>query len=310
VKIGLNIPTGRAFPHDSEGLGPAELRTFATAAESLGFDYLGLSEHVIGADVRDRPQWNLPWSNRDPNHDALVMFGFIAACTSTVGLKTEILVLPQRQTVIVAKQAAELALLSDNRFVLGVAIGRNFFEYAALGYDFRTRGRRFEEQIGLLRQLWTSRCVVFRGEFEAVDMGGLWPLPSRPIPVWMGGGVRPAYAGGGMSRSALERIGKLGDGWISLNTSGPSQLYRDAVEIIMTAGEDAGRNMSGFGIEGSVNLGPQGSLDKLAEDVAAWHDAGASEVMVYLNSGPQGDAPPANRLIETIEALAGKVVIR
>src|SRR6185437_9886180 len=196
---------GVVYPQIELGEDPNAVRRIGKAVEDLGFDYLLAYDHVLGAVHDDRtPPLPGPYTERDPFHDPLVMFGYLAGITERIGLATGVLILPQRQTALVARQAADVDLLSGGRLRLGVGIGWNHVEYDALGQDFRTRGAREEEQVQLLRKLWSEPLVSFDGRFDHIDRACINPRPRRPIPIWFGGFVEAAY----------RRAARLGDGFI------------------------------------------------------------------------------------------------
>ncbi|HTH05892.1 MAG TPA: LLM class F420-dependent oxidoreductase, partial [Ilumatobacteraceae bacterium] len=184
---------GVVFPQTEVSQDPEALPAIATAVERLGYTSLLFYDHVVGAEHADRepPLWG-PYTEHDPFHDPFVAMGFVAAITSQIELATGVLILPQRQTVLVAQQAADVDLLSQGRLRLGVGTGWNWVEYHALGQDFATRGRRLDEQVSLLRRLWSEPLVTFDGEFDHVERGCINPRPRRPIPVWFGGFGEPA----------------------------------------------------------------------------------------------------------------------
>ena len=193
-----------------------------------------------------------------------MLFGYLAAVAPSVELVTGIVILPQRQTALVAKQAAEVDLLAQGRFRLGVGIGWNAVEYEALGKDFTNRGRRMEEQVELLRRLWTERSVTFEGTYERVVGAGLAPLPvQRPIPVWVGGSSAPAY----------RRMGRIADGWFPQVP--PDDRLHEALATIGAAATEAGRDPAAIGMEGRVSYG-----DRLVDHVGRWRAAGASHLCV------------------------------
>ena len=194
---------GAVFPQTEIGADPGAIRTYIEAVESFGYEHVLTYDHVLGADPQCARAWNGPYDVATPFHEPFVLYGYVAAF-STLELVTGIIILPQRQTALVAEQAAQVDLLTRGRFRLGVGLGWNAVEYEALGKDFSNRGARFGEQIELLRRLWTERSVTHRGTFETVTGAGLAPLPvQRPIPVWLGG----------QSPRAYRRIGALADGW-------------------------------------------------------------------------------------------------
>ena len=221
---------------------------------------------MVGADPAVHPDWSGPYDIDTPFHEPFVLFGYLAACTS-LELVTGITILPQRPTVLVAKQAAEVDLLTGGSFRLGVGIGWNAVEYEALGQDFSTRGKRIEEQVGVLRSLWTTRSVTLQGRFDKVTGAGIDPMPiQRPIPIWFGG----------MSPKAFERMGRLADGWFPMVQPGPD--LDAAREIIAVSARQAGRDPDAIGMEGRVDW--RGDADDLARRVSSWREAGATHVSV------------------------------
>src|SRR5579863_8560206 len=196
---------GVVYPQNELGGDPTAVPRIGKAVEDLGFDYLLAYDHVLGAVHADRARpLTGPYTERDPFHDPLVTFAYLAAITERIGFATGVLVLPQRQTALVARQAADVDLLSGGRLRLGVGVGWNHVEYEALGQDFGTRGARQEEQIKLLRRLFTEPVVDFSGRFDRVDRAALVPKPTRSIPIWLGGG----------SEAAFDRAARLADGFI------------------------------------------------------------------------------------------------
>ena len=257
---------GVVFPQTELGGDVGAVRAYGQAAEELGFSHVLAYDHVLGADPAIHEGWDGPYDVHTTFHEPLVMFGYLAAITS-LELVTGILVLPQRQTALVAKQAAEVDLLSNGRLRLGVGLGWNAVEYEALGQDFTTRGRRCEEQVDLLRRLWTDRSVTHYGAFDVIPGAGLAPLPvQRPIPVWFGARLPPA----------LRRAGRLADGWFPQVQPGPG--LDEARRILEQGAWDAGRDPIGIGMEGRVSW--QGSQDELAAALGRWRDVGATHASV------------------------------
>src|SRR3954447_8311199 len=195
---------GVVYPQTELRGDPIAVRTIATAVEDLGFDHLLAYDHVVGAVHADRtPPLTGPYTELDPFHDPFMMFAYLAGITERITFATGVLILPQRQTVLVARQAADLDLLSGGRLRLGVGVGWNPVEYEALGEEFSTRGARQEEQIELLRRLFSEPVVDFAGRFDRVDRASLLPKPARPVPIWLGGGT-----------AAIERAARLADGFM------------------------------------------------------------------------------------------------
>jgi probable F420-dependent oxidoreductase len=246
---------------------PAAVRRFARAVEDLGFDHLSAYEHVLGAVHADRsPPLPGPYTERDPFHDPFVMFAYLAGITDRIRFATGILVLPQRQTALVARQAADVDLFSGGRLRLGVGVGWNYVEYEALGQDFHTRGARQEEQIGLLRRLFTEPVVDFSGRFDQVDRAALMPKPAGSIPIWLGGS----------GEKSLDRAARLADGFIFFGGG-----VEHTIEVWTRLRERVhrvGRSVGEFGGDYVALSG--GDMGELIREVETWRNAGGSHVSV------------------------------
>lgn len=257
---------GVVFPQTEIGNDAATIRDYAQAAEELGFDHVLAYDHVIGANLASRPGWHPPYSHADPFHEPLVLFGYIAGITRKLELVTGIIILPQRQTVLVAKQAAALDVLSGGRLRLGVGLGWNPVEYEALSENFNDRGRRLEEQIAVMRRLWTEELVTFEGRWHKIIDAGINPLPvQRPIPVWFGGS----------DERALRRLARLGDGWFPLLP--PDEQCRAMVDTVRRRAREAGRDPEAIGIEGRIAYSG-GSPEAWLKELDAWRQLGATHV--------------------------------
>ncbi len=221
---------GVVFPQTQLGADPAVLRDFVQAAEGMGYHHLLAYDHVLGANP-DREGWGggRPYDYKDMFHEPFTLFSWMAGLTETIGFMTGVLILPQRQTALVAKQATQLDLLSGGRFRMGVGIGWNEVEYTSLGYDFKTRGARVEEQILILRELWTRELVNIEGKFDTIDDAGINPLPQAPIPIWIGG-----YAD-----VVLRRAARLSDGYVA--QEGAPELAKPLCDAFWAYAEEAGR---------------------------------------------------------------------
>lgn len=259
---------GVIFPQSEIGSDPGAIRDYAQAAEEAGYDHLLVYDHVLGAhpdrfkDLGFRP----PYTHETTFHEPFVLFGYLAGLTSKIELVTGILILPQRQTALVAKQAAAVDVLTGGRLRLGVGIGWNAVEYEALGQNFRNRGRRVEEQVSLLRRLWTEKLVDFEGRYHTIGQAGLNPLPvQRPIPIWMGG----------MADAVLRRIARMADGWFPQFRLGPQGA--EMLEKLRGYIKDAGRRTEDVGIEGRINMSMTAE-DQWGSDLEAWRELGATHV--------------------------------
>ena len=259
---------GVIFPQTEIGNDPVAIKDYAQAAEQLGYNHLLVYDHVLGAhadrfkETRFRP----PYNHETPFHEPFVLFGYLASATEGLELVTGILILPQRQTALVAKQAAAVDVLSGGRLRLGVGIGWNFTEYEALGEDFSNRGRRAEEQIGLLRKLWTNELVDFDGKYHSLSQVGINPLPvQRPIPIWMGA----------MADAAVQRAARIADGWFP--QFGPNADGETAIERFRGYIRDAGRDPDDVGVAGRISLG-RGSDEDRGSLLESWKQLHASHV--------------------------------
>jgi len=270
------VQIGAIFPQTEIGADPGQVRNFAQAVEDLGYAYVFTADHVLGADPAHHQHESYAiYNHLTVVHESLTLMGYLAAVTKRVGLVTGILILPQRQTVLVAKQAAEVDVLSGGRLRLGIGVGWNKVEFEALGQNFHDRGKRSEEQIAVLRALWTQEVVDFRGRWHRIDRAGLNPLPvQRPIPVWLGAGSPSAPV---PSDVVLRRIGRLADGWCP--NSLPGKEGRRAVEQVHTYAKAEGRDPSSIGLEGRLKIGDKRPEDWLAE-VEAWEKLGATHLCV------------------------------
>lgn len=283
---------GVVFPQTELGGDVGTVRAYGERVQELGFTHVLAYDHVVGADPEVHRGWAGPYNVATTFHEPFVLFGYLAAITS-MELVTGIIILPQRQTVLAAKQAAEVDLLTGGRFRLGVGIGWNAVEYEALGKDFSNRGRRLDEQVTLLRRLWTERSLTFDGTHERVTGAGLAPLPvQRPIPVWFGA----------VAERALQRVGRLADGWFPQVP--PGDRLDAAREIVRGAAVEAGRAPDHIGMEGRITWA-EGDLDKLARQAGKWRDAGATHLSVNtMGSGFESVDDHLAALASAAEVLA------
>lgn len=262
----MPLRVGAVFPTSEIGNDPAAIRDWAQTAESLGYAHVLVYDHVLGAEHANRdPKLLGPYTEKDPFHEPLVLFGYLAGVTQRLELTTGILILPQRQTVLVAKQAAEVDLLSGGRLRLGLGSGWNWVEYQALNERFGDRGRRFDEQVELLRRLWSEPLLDFEGRFHRVDRAGLLPRPERRIPLWFGA----------MSDVAVRRAARVGDGVIY--GTRPSRLRR-IHGVLREELEKAGRDPSEVGAEAVLDFadGP----DDWAREIEVWRELGGTHLSI------------------------------
>jgi probable F420-dependent oxidoreductase len=284
---------GVVFPQTEFGDDPIAIRDYAQAAEQMGYQHLLIYDHVLGASTASRPDWRGPYTSDTPFHEPFVLFGYLAGLTRQLELVTGVIILPQRQTALVAKQAAEIDVLSGGRLRLGVGIGWNDVEYQALGENFRNRASRMEEQIAVLRALWTQPVLSFQGRWHTIKDAGIKPLPiQRPIPIWVG-----ATADAG-----IERAGRLGDGWFPQR--GPDDTARAQVERLRQAAAEAGRPADALGIEPRLSISqvPQGERARYVE---GWRSLGATHLCVNtMGAGlrsPQAHIDALRRVKEEIQ---------
>lgn len=272
---------GLVFPQTEFGNDPIAIRDYAQMAEGLGFTHIVAYDHVLGANPNRPGGWKGPYTHESAFHEPFVLFSFMAAHTTKIQLVPGIIILPQRQTVLVAKQAATLDVLSGGRLRLGVGLGWNEVEFIGLNENFHSRGRRIEEQVTLLRLLWTQPLVNFEGKWHTIPDAGLKPLPvQRPIPIWFGGTVD----------SALRRIARLADGWLlNLRTVADARPALDSLHRYLEA---AGRSREPFGLEPRLPYG-DGNPDAWAAAVEEWQSVGATHLS-FNTMGKGFDTPGAH----------------
>ena len=283
---------GAIFPQTEIGADPSAVKDFAQAAEDLGYDHILVFDHVLGADQTKRDSWDRPYNIDDMFHEPFVLFGYLAGITEKIEFTTGVLILGQRQTGLVAKQAAEVDVLTGGRLRLGIGIGWNDVEYEALGQNFSNRGRRSEEQIDLLRMLWTEESVNFEGRYHKVSDAGINPLPiQRPIPIWLGGG----------EDRVIQRIGKMAAGWFPQFQ--PNSAGQEKIGIMREAAVNAGRDPKAIGIEGRVSLATddQSDWEKIG---ASWDEIGATHFSINTMKaglkGPDQHIEAIKRFKETV----------
>jgi probable F420-dependent oxidoreductase len=267
------MQVGAVFPQLEIGTDPDDIARYAQTVEQLGYDRLVIFDHVLGADANRPGGWTGVYDHRSMFHEPFVLYGYLAAVTTRLRLATAVIVLSQRQTALVAKQAAEVDVLSRGRLTLGVGIGWNTVEYEALGMSFTNRGRRIEEQIAVMRALWTQEVVDFKGRWHHIDLAGLNPLPiQRPIPLWMGGGYQARDRK--IIEPALRRIATLADGWFTHLP--PDENGRAGMETFRRFVQEAGRDPASVPVEG--RLPAKSGPDEWQRGIAAFRGMGMTSV--------------------------------
>ena len=270
------------FPTRDIGTDPVRVRDWAQAAEELGYDHIEVPDHVFGATARDG--WSPRYTEQDPFHETFVTLGFLAAVTTTIGLASGVLILPQRQTGVVAKQAAQVDILSGGRLRLGVGVGWNHVEYEALNEDWKSRGTRQREQVEVLKKLWCDDLVSYQGRFHQFTEVNITPRPvQRPIPVWFGGS----------SDAVVKRAAQIGDGWMPIMA--PGHEAEAKLEQLRNHLSDCGRDTSAFGIEGWLRM-DKADPDEWSVAAEGWRKLGADIVMLY----PMYRIPNLDDQIETL----------
>ena len=258
---------GAVFPQTEIGSDPKVVRDFAQTVEEAGFDHLLVYDHVLGATHDREPKLAGPYTEKSLFHEPFVLFGYLAAATSRIELATGIIILPQRQTALVAKQAAEVDILSGGRLRLGIGVGWNYVEYDALNENFKNRGKRQEEQVEVLRKLWSEPVVSYKGEYHEIDRAGLLPLPERQIPIWWGGFTPVAY----------ERGARLGDGFMFGHDA---ESAIKALEQTRGFMRDAGRDPEGFGADLILLASSISDVGAIASELDAWKQAGGTHASI------------------------------
>jgi len=259
---------GVTLPQTEMSSDPIAIRDYVQAVEQLGYDHIKSLDHVLGANAVSRPGWQGPYDHTDLIHEPFVLFGYLAAITQGIELVTGVVILPQRQTVLVAKQVAEIDVLSGGRMRLGIGIGWNDVEFEALGENFNDRGRRSEEQLEVLRALWTQELVTYDGKWHKITDAGINPLPiQRPIPIWIGGGAEPV----------LRRIARIADGWFPQLQ--PDDNGRAVISRLRGYASEAGRDPGEIGIDGTIAVLGR-SEEEWMQDALAWRDIGVTHLSV------------------------------
>ncbi|MBR17275.1 MAG: LLM class F420-dependent oxidoreductase [Gammaproteobacteria bacterium] len=282
---------GAVFPHNEIGTDPQAIKDYAQGVEELGVTHLLIYDHVLGAD-RDRPGgFEGPYDKDVAFHEPFTTFAFIAAVTKKLDMITTVMILPQRQTVLVAKQAAELAILSNNRFKLGIGVGWNTVEYTGLNENFKNRGKRQEEQVELMRLLWESEVLEYKGDYHHIDKASINPRPSKSVPIWFGGGAP----------QLIERCADLGDGWIPL--MGPNEAARKTLAAIKEKRESKGLDWDNFGVQAQAQYAG-GDAERWNKHAEKWRNLGASHLAIAThNAEPTNVDGHLGRIKEYLNAV-------
>lgn len=284
---------GCVYPQNELGGSPVALDAIGRAVEDLGFDHLLMYDHVISARLEGRdPPLEGPYQERDPFHDPFVAFGYLAGITKRIEFFTGVLILPQRQTPIVAKQATDVDLLSNQRLTLGVSVGWNPVEYETLGFDFHARGKRLDEQIPYLRKLWSEEVIEWQGAFESIDRANICPRPGRQIPIYCGGFAKPAF----------RRAAKIADGFI-FGGQPAAGLVADW-QALQSMLRDESREVKDFGAHVLLmtrQFGAQ-TIQEAADSIRIWQDAGGTGASIV--STGKGYAEAAQHIDFFAEVLA------
>lgn len=297
------IQLGALFPQTDIGTDPQGVREYAQAVEAMGCTHLLAYDHVIGANI-DRPdragrRW--PYTYKSVFHEPFVLFAHLAAITQRLSFATGVIILPQRQTVLVAKQAAALDVLSGGRLRLGVGLGWNTVEYEALNESFENRSQRFVEQLEVMRRLWTEELVTYEGRWHRISDAGLNPLPvQRPIPLWIGGAQAAQMEERDVQR-IMRRIGRWADGWML--TGRPSEEVARRMQLVREYAEKAGRDPASIGLEGAIPFG-DGDPDAWKADLAQWQAMGATHITLQpRGANAQTPAEHADALRRMMDVL-------
>ena len=293
---------GAVFPQLEINPDPGEIKEYAQAVERMGFTHIMAYDHVIGANTASRPDWKGPYRLESQFFEPFTLFPFLAAVTEKIGFITGILILSQRQTVLVAKQAACIDVLCGGRLRLGIGTGWNEVEYEALGVKFSERGRIYDDQIGVLRELWSKEAVTLKTPYHAVTDAGLNPMPvQRRIPLWLGGGTMRIKKGQDVPDAVLRRIARLADGWIPMWQ--PDARGLEWLEIYRGYCREYGRDPAKLGMEGRIDV-RLANADKWGEQGKAWRDCGATHLTINtMDDGLKGAEQHLKRLADVRKAL-------
>lgn len=286
------VSFGVDFPQIEIGSDPGGVRAYAQAVEGLGYDHLLAYDHILGAHRDSHPGFEGVYSSEHEFHEPFVLFAHLAAVTPKLSFISGVVILPQRPTALVAKQAADVDILTGGRLRLGVGQGWNAVEHEALGVPFKGRHRRFEEQIEVLRRLWQEPIVTFEGDHHRIVASGINPLPvQRPIPIWIGGA----------SEAAVRRATRIGDGWLPNRPFGSG--WDETFERVHEWLEEEGRSFESFGIQCRIDVST-GTPDDWVRQADEWRARGATHIAVKtIRGGHLGPDAQIARVTAAAEAL-------
>ncbi len=264
---------GAVFPQLEIGNDPIAIRDYAQGVEAMGYTHLEIYDHVLGADTSKRQPWPGPYTKDHAFHEVFVLLGYLAGCTRNLGLLIAVLVLPQRQTALVAKQVAEIDVLSGGRMQLGVGVGWNYVEYQCLNEEFGNRGKRVEEQVEVLKALWTQEVVTYHGAWHHIQEAGINPLPvQRPVPIYFGGGAD----------AMLRRVARQGDGWLPFSKD--EAWLTERLGKLHDYAQEAGRDPATIKIDGRIRIGT-GTPDDWRAILEMWQRGNATATAVNTMDG-------------------------
>ena len=287
---------GVVFPQTEIGADPAAIRDYAEGVDEMGLSHMLVYDEVLGTDPSGHEGWSGTFDYEDMFHEPLVLYGYLAGITRKIRLVTSILVITARQTALVAKQAAEVDVLSDGRFTLGLGLGWSRVAYRGLGEDFQNRGRRCEEQIEVLRALWTKESVDFTGEWHRIEHAGINPLPvQRPIPIWLGGGAEPV----------VRRIGRLADGWL-VSEVAPDAEFASTLERMRGYAEEAGRDPASIGLNAEIEVSSTPS-EQWAAEAEKWDSLEATHLSVQTMGAGLRSVDEHLNVVRRFQEIVGSV---
>lgn len=287
---------GVVFPQLEIEADATAIRDLAQGVEAMGYSHLIAYDHVVGADITNRPNWTMRYTHESAFHEPLTLFAYLAGLTNSLMFSTGVVVLPQRQTVLFGKQAANVDIFSGGRLRLAVGTGWNTVEYEALGIPFEDRGARLDDQIRFLRRLWTEPVLTENGRFHRITEAGINPLPlQRPIPIWIGG----------VTDASLRRVARHGDGWLPIFEAAVAEEKVTALRQVVAA---AGRDPARVELENIIFLGATAGRkarppEDAVKDAAIWKKAGAGGIAIHTMDMGLGGVRGHLKVFEQIASM-------